>query len=316
MFEHRPVMPREVVEVFAPVPPGVIIDATLGGGGHSAALLDARADCTLLGLDRDADAVAAGRLALARFGDRARVARGDFADLASIARSELQPGDDIVGILFDLGVSSPQLYRAARGFTFREDAPLDMRMDDRQPLTAAEVVNTYDEDELARVIAEYGEERHARRIARRIVAQRPITTTRGLAEAVVESIPAALRRTGRHPARRTFQAIRMEVNRELPNLERGLDEAVHLLTPGGRVAVISYHSLEDRTVKRRFQDASGTAPQVGPLPPLPPETAKPLARLVKRGAWKPSDEEIEENPRARSARLRALERIANPRAAS
>ncbi|MFZ4585440.1 MAG: 16S rRNA (cytosine(1402)-N(4))-methyltransferase RsmH [Acidimicrobiia bacterium] len=315
-FEHRPVMMREVVEVFATVPPGVFIDATLGGGGHAAALLDARVDCTLLGLDRDADALAAAAVTLSRFGDRVRIARGNFAEIAEIARSELQEGDDIVGILFDLGVSSPQLDRAARGFTFREEAPLDMRMDMRQETCAADVVNTYDEEELARIIYEYGEERHSRRIARRIVENRPIQTTRELAEVVVAAIPAALRRTGRHPARRTFQAIRMEVNRELPSLERGLDEAVTLITPGGRVAVISYHSLEDRMVKQHFAEASGTTPYVGPMPPLPVETAEPMARLVKRGAWKPSEEEVVENPRARSARLRALERISETRAAS
>lgn len=310
-FQHRPVMLREVVELLGSVPPGVVIDATLGGGGHLAAILASRADLTGLGIDQDAVAIAAATARLAEFGDRVQLVRGNFSELGDIARTHLLPqGAPIVGILFDLGVSSPQLDRADRGFTFREDAPLDMRMDDRQALTAATVVNTYDAEELEHIIREYGEERFARRIAQRIVAARPLVTTKELADTILAAIPAAARRKGRHPARRTFQAIRMEVNRELESLAAGLDESVHLLAPEGRVLVIAYHSLEDRMVKERFMDFSGTRPS-GPMPPIPVPVDPSLAKLVKRGAWKPTEEEIEANPRARSARLRALQRVAS-----
>jgi 16S rRNA (cytosine1402-N4)-methyltransferase len=309
-FQHRPVMVREVVEWLGSVPAGVVIDTTAGGGGHMAAILDSRADLSVLGIDQDAAAIAAATTRLAPYGDRVTLVRGNFSDLGDIARTHLPEGAPIVGILFDLGVSSPQLDRADRGFTFREDAPLDMRMDDRQATTAADIVNDYDEEDLERVIRDFGEERFARRIARRIVDRRPIMTTKELADAVLSAIPAAARRKGRHPARRTFQAIRMEVNRELESLEAGLDESVHLLAPEGRVLVIAYHSLEDRTVKERFMDWSGTRPS-GPMPPIPVTSPPALAKLVKRGAWKPSAIEIEENPRARSARLRALQRAAS-----
>lgn len=309
-FQHRPVMVREVVELFASVPPGVVIDATAGGGGHMAALLESRADLRVLGIDQDAAALAAAAARLAEFGDRVALVRGNFSDLGTIARTHLSQGEPIVGILFDLGVSSPQLDRPDRGFTFREDAPLDMRMDDRQALTAATVVNTYAVEDLERIVREYGEERFARRIAHQIVAARPLVTTKELADVVLRAIPAAARRRGRHPARRTFQAVRMEVNRELESLEAGLDESVHLLAPEGRVLVIAYHSLEDRLVKERFLDWSGTRPG-GPMPPIPVRPEPELAKLVKRGAWKPTAAEVEENPRARSARLRALQRVAS-----
>ena len=249
-FVHQPVMGREVVELLTPIPPGLIVDATVGGGGHARLVLEARDDVRVLGIDRDPDAVKAARDALAGFGPRARIVRGGFEDLAGIVSTERE--GNIVGILFDLGVSSPQLDRSERGFSYWADAPLDMRMDSAQDLTAAEVLNTYAEEDLAAIIAANGEERFARRVARAIVAARPLRTTGELVDAIRAGIPAAARRRGRHPARRTFQAIRMEVNRELPNLAAGLDESVHLLTPGGRILVIAYHSLEDRLVKRRF----------------------------------------------------------------
>ena len=214
-----------------------------------------------------------------------------------------------MGILMDLGVSSAQLDRPERGFSYRFDAPLDMRMDAKQSLTAAEVVNSYDEPELSAVIAQYGEERFARRIARAIVANRPIRTTRELADVVRDAIPAATRRRGRHPARRTFQAIRMEVNRELPNLADGLDESVHLVGPGGRVLVLAYHSLEDRLVKRTFERWAGRVDDEPAKLPVEP-TRNALVRLVTRRPLRPSTEEIEANPRAESARLRAVERLA------
>jgi 16S rRNA (cytosine1402-N4)-methyltransferase len=301
-------MVREVVELFLPVPAGLVIDATVGGAGHAVAILDARPDLSLLGLDRDADAIAVARSRLARFGDRARVEQSGFEQMAGIAAAS---GDrDVSGVLLDLGVSSHQLDRAERGFSYRFDAPLDMRMDAKQELTAAIVVNEYDEDELADVIRRFGEERFARRVAAEIVAARPLTSTTDLVDAIKRAIPAPARRRGGHPARRTFQAIRMEVNSELPNLAEGLDESVHLLGPGGRVLVLAYHSLEDRLVKQTFARWSGRdddrrAPRK--LPVAPKRNA--IVRLVTRGAQRPSAAEVDANPRAESARLRAAERI-------
>jgi 16S rRNA (cytosine1402-N4)-methyltransferase len=269
-------------------------------------VLDARDDVRVLGIDRDPDAVTAARDALAGYGRRARVERGRFEDLAGIVSTERE--GNIVGILFDLGVSSPQLDTPERGFSYWADAPLDMRMDSAQELTAAEVVNTYSEDDLAAVIAGNGEERFARRIARAIVNDRPLQTTGELVDAIKAGIPAPARRRGRHPARRTFQAIRMEVNRELPNLAAGLDESVHLLTPGGRLLVVAYHSLEDRLVKRRFATWAG---RHDPEPPGMPvaKTRRPLVRLLTRRPRRPGAEEVAENPRAASARLRAVEKL-------
>jgi 16S rRNA (cytosine1402-N4)-methyltransferase len=310
-FQHQPVMAREVLELLAPVPEGIVVDATVGGGGHARLLLEARPDVVLLGIDRDADAVAASRRSLAPFGDRARIVHGGFEDMAAIVRQ--QAGDlasegNIMAILFDLGTSSPQLDRPERGFSYWGEAPLDMRMDAAQDLTAATVVNTYDEDRLAALLAEYGEERFARQIAARIVAARPLQTTSDLVEAVKAAIPARARRRGGHPARRTFQAIRMEVNRELPNLAVGLDESVHLLAPGGRMLVLAYHSLEDRLVKERFTKWSDAGDPV--LPKLPVEPRREgLVRRITRRALRPSSAEVAANPRARSARLRAVERV-------
>jgi 16S rRNA (cytosine1402-N4)-methyltransferase len=306
VFVHRPVMSREVIELLEPVPKGTVVDATVGGGGHARMLLEARPDLRLLGIDRDPDAVAAAGETLAGFGDRVRIVHGGFEDLAEIVGQASE--GDIVGILFDLGVSSPQLDRAERGFSYWSDAPLDMRMDSAQELTAALVVNEYPEGELAHVLSRYGEERFAGRIAREIVAARPVHTTGELVDAIKRGIPAAARRKGGHPARRTFQALRMEVNRELQHLDAGLDESVHLLSANGRMVVLAYHSLEDRMVKQRFADWSGTAP-VGPLPPEPP---KLLTRLLTRKPLRPSDAEVSTNPRAASARLRAVEKRDRP----
>jgi 16S rRNA (cytosine1402-N4)-methyltransferase len=306
-YEHRPVMGRAVVEVFEPVPTGVVVDATVGGGGHARLLLEARPDLTLLGLDRDADAVAAARDGLSDFGDRVRVVHGGFEHLREIVAADGSEGK-IVGILFDLGVSSPQLDRPERGFSYWAEAPLDMRMDGGQHLTAAQIVNTYDEAGLARLLAENGEERFAKRIAARIVAARPLQTTGELVEVVKEAIPAPARRTGGHPARRTFQALRIEVNRELPNLAEGLDESVQLVAPDGRIAVISYHSLEDRIVKARFRSWAAThLPQISR--DLPARAVRPLVRLLGRRPQRPDAQEVASNPRARSARLRAVERL-------
>lgn len=314
-FEHDPVMAREVLELLAPVPGGTVVDATVGGGGHARLLLESRPDVTVLGIDRDADAVAAARERLAPFGDRVHVVHGGFEDVAEIVRSHASAGaggpeseGKIMAILFDLGTSSPQLDRPERGFSYWGEAPLDMRMDAAQELTAETVVNTYPEARLAGVIGDFGEERFARQIASRIVAHRPLHTTADLVDAVKEAIPARARRRGGHPARRTFQAIRMEVNRELPNLADGLDESVHLLAPGGRILVLAYHSLEDRMVKERFAGWAGTRDEQPPGFPVEPERTGIVRRITRR-AVRPRDAEVDANPRARSARLRAVEKL-------
>lgn len=306
-FPHRPVMVDEIVACFAAAPAGLVVDATVGGGGHAVALLDDRADRTVVGLDRDPDAVAAAGRALARYGERARVRRARFDELADVVRSLGE--DEVAGVLFDLGVSSPQLDRAERGFSYRSDAPLDMRMDPDQPRTADDVVNGYDEGELAALLVRYGDERHARRIARAIVAARPIRSTTRLAEVVRDAIPAPARRRGGHPAKRSFQAIRIEVNDELAVLPVALDRAIDLLGPRGRCAVLSYHSGEDRIVKARFRHAETGGCQCPPDLPCGCG-AVPLVRVLRRGGWTPSAAEVAANPRAESARLRAVEKLA------
>ncbi|MDQ3570108.1 MAG: 16S rRNA (cytosine(1402)-N(4))-methyltransferase RsmH [Actinomycetota bacterium] len=302
-FVHHPVMVDEVVALLSAVPPGVVVDATIGGGGHARALLEATVALRVVGMDRDADAVAAARQSLADYGDRAAVHHARFDRL-----SELVPGP-LSGALFDLGVSSPQLDRAGRGFSYRAEGPLDMRMDRSEGRTAADVVNSEDEATLAGLVAASGERRFARRIARRIVEARPMATTAELAEVVRNAIPAAARRSGGHPARRAFQAIRMVVNDELELLGPALDAAIALLVPGGRCVVLAYHSGEDRIVKERFAVAASggcTCP-----PQLPCVCgAVPKVRLLNRGARKPSAAEVAANPRAESARLRACERLA------
>jgi 16S rRNA (cytosine1402-N4)-methyltransferase len=305
-FDHRPVMVDEVVELFSPVPDGWLMDCTVGGGGHARALLEAFPHHRLLGLDRDDDALGAAARSLAEFGDRARLRKARFDQLAVVARSEGIAA--VSGVLFDLGVSSYQLDEPSRGFSYRHDAPLDMRMDRSERTSAADVVNDYDEQRLADVLVRYGDERFAARIASAIVAARPIRSTGELADIVRSAIPAPARRRGGHPAKRTFQAIRIEVNDELTVLVEALDEAIELLVPGGRCVVLSYHSGEDRLVKERFRlaDTGGcTCP-----PGLPCACgAEPEARLVRRGARKPGPAETAANPRAESARLRAVEKL-------
>jgi 16S rRNA (cytosine1402-N4)-methyltransferase len=310
-FSHLPVMAREVVELLLPVPDGLIVDCTVGGAGHARVLLDARPDIRLLGIDRDADAVAVARLRLEPYGDRAQVVNGGFEGLAELVEAHSR-GDRVMGILMDLGVSSPQLDRPERGFSYRFDAPLDMRMDARQTLTAADVVNGYDLEDLIEIISGNGEERYARRIARGIVAARPLDTTRELVDVIRASIPAAQRRRG-HPARRTFQAIRMEVNRELPNLADGLDESVHLVGPGGRILVLAYHSLEDRIVKERMRAWADEGAVSHEEARLPVERQRhPIVRVLTRRPLRPEDGEVLDNPRAESARLRACELLTEP----
>jgi 16S rRNA (cytosine1402-N4)-methyltransferase len=306
-FGHRPVMVEEVVGLLTPVPPGTVVDATVGGGGHARALLDAADHVALLGLDRDPVAVAAASRALAPFGARAKVRRARFDALADVARDEGLVA--LSGVLFDLGVSSAQLDHPERGFSHRGEGPLDMRMDPDEPRTAADVVNTLPEADLAWLMRTYGDERHAARIARAIVAARPLRTTAELADVVRDAIPAPARRRGGHPARRTFQAVRIEVNQELTVLPGALDAAVDLLAPGGRCVVLAYHSGEDRIVKDRFREAASGGCT---CPPGLPCTcgAQPKVRLLRRGARKPSRDEVAANPRAGSARLRAVEKLA------
>ena len=295
-------------------PPGLVLDATLGGAGHARALLEANPGITLLGIDRDPIAVAAATGELAVFGRRAVIRRSRFDSLGEIVREvqdELGTPDDqrgLTGVLFDLGVSSPQLDVAERGFSYRRDAPLDMRMDPTVGRTGADVVNASDEDTLVQLFADNGETRFARRIARAIIAARPITTTGQLADVVRAAIPAATRRTGGHPARRVFQAIRIAVNEELDQLHTGLDAALGLLRPGGRCVVISYHSGEDRLVKATFTSAATDDCHCPPGLPCVCG-ADPQFRLVHRGSRRPTDEEIARNRRSEAARLRVVERL-------
>ncbi len=303
-FSHVPVMLDRVVELLREAPAGLYVDATLGGGGHAAAVLAANPGLRLLGLDRDDAAIAAARLRLAPFGDRVEIVRTGFDRLADVVRERTDEGASAV--LMDLGVSSPQLDVAERGFSYRSAAPLDMRMDRRQSFSALDVVNDYSYAELVRVIRDFGEERYASRIARAVVEARPLADTEQLAEIVRDAIPAPARRTGGHPAKRTFQAIRMEVNHELEQLADALDGALSVLAPGGRMVVMSYHSLEDRLVKSTLRDAESggcVCPQTLPCVC----GAEPTVRLLKRGAWTASAEEVAANRRAESVRLRAVE---------
>ena len=305
-YSHRPVMVDEVVDAFRPVPDGLLVDATVGGGGHTAALLDAHPGWHAVGIDRDPAALDAARQTLARFGSRVRLAQARFDAVGEVVGAE-----PVTGLLFDLGVSSPQLDVADRGFSYRHPGPLDMRMGADQPLTAADVVNGYPAERLAALFRENGEHRFAMRIARAIVNARPLGRTDELAEVVRAAIPAPARRHGGHPARRVFQAIRIEVNGELAALEAALPVALELLVPGGRLAVISYHSGEDRIVKTAFVSAATGGCT---CPPGLPCTcgAAPVHRLVFRGARRPSAAEIAANHRAESARLRVIERTGAP----
>jgi 16S rRNA (cytosine1402-N4)-methyltransferase len=314
-FRHQPVLVERIVELFGPVPPGWVVDATVGGGGHASALLAAHQHLRVLGLDQDSDALAAASARLEPFGDRVRLHRTRFDALDdTVEQLDAKP---VSGVLFDLGVSSPQLDRADRGFSYWHEGPLDMRMDQRQSRTAAEVVNETDEQELAGLLRTYGDERYARRIAKAIVAARPVATTTELAEIVRSAIPAPARRTGGHPAKRSFQAIRIAVNAELDVLASAIDAGIDALQPGGRCAVLSYHSGEDRIVKARLRHAATggwTRSPYGPKHLPPPSGVHPTVRLLKAGSWTPPDDEVAANPRASSARLRAAEKLERPAA--
>ncbi|HEY5050576.1 MAG TPA: 16S rRNA (cytosine(1402)-N(4))-methyltransferase RsmH [Acidothermaceae bacterium] len=306
-----PVLLGRVLELLAPVltaPGAVVVDATLGMGGHAEALLVAHPQARLIGIDRDTDALALATARLAPFETRITLVHAVYDQLPVVLEELGLSAVD--GILFDLGVSSLQLDETERGFSYAHDAPLDMRMDRTTGKTAADVVNTYSAAEIAQVLRVYGEERFASRIANAIVQERtrqPLVSASRLAELVRDSIPAATRRTGGHPAKRTFQALRIEVNAELTALERAVPAAVAAVRVGGRVVVLSYQSLEDRLVKQVFAaGAASTSPSQ--LPVELPDHA-PRLRLLTRGADQASATEVAANPRAASVRLRAIERI-------
>lgn len=298
---HVPVLKQAVVEFLQPRPGGLYVDATVGAGGHARAILEAAPSARLIGFDRDPYALAVARDALADFGDAVRLLYANFSELeAKLRELRLGPVD---GILFDLGVSSLQLSTPNRGFTYQDpDAPLDMRMDPRLPHTAGDLLNTCSQAELTRIFRELGEERWAARVARLVVERRqaePFTRSGQLVECIKRAIPAPARRRGGHPARRIFQALRMAVNDELGQLSAALPQALRSLAPGGRIVVISFHSLEDRLVKQTLARAAKAGDPVS-------------VRLLVKKAVRPGPDEVAANPRARSARLRAAEKVWQP----
>ena len=309
---HIPVLQDRVIALLAPAleaPGAVLVDATLGLGGHAEHALTSFPGLHLVGLDRDPEALRLSGERLAPFSGRTTLVHAVYDELpdvlADLGLHEIQ------GILFDLGVSSMQLDQADRGFAYSQDAPLDMRMDPTTGLTAADVLNTYSAADLARILRQYGEERFASRIAARVVVERkvqPFTTSARLVELIRESIPAAARRTGGNPAKRTFQALRIEVNGELDALRRAIPAALDSLAVGGRIVVMSYQSLEDRIVKHAL--AVGAHPDVPVGLPIVPDHLLPWLRLLTRGAEVADDDEIAANPRAASVRVRAAERLA------
>lgn len=309
-FSHRPVLLRECLEGLAIRPDGIYVDGTAGGAGHSFEIASLLSDQgRLIALDQDETAVKVATERLSVFGKRAQVVHSNFRELDSVCR--MLGVDRIDGLLLDLGVSSYQLDTAERGFSYQADAPLDMRMDENGPLTAKEVVNQYPEERLRNILWQYGEERFAPRIASAIVRAResaPILTTGELVKIIKGAIPVAAREGGHHPAKRSFQAIRIEVNGELDVIEPTIRAAAAKLAPGGRIAIITFHSLEDRIVKQTFSDLSSgcTCP---PGFPVCVCGKKPVLKLVCHKPITASVQELEENPRSRSAKLRIAEKI-------
>jgi len=299
---HAPVLLAEVLEALQPRDGGRYVDGTFGGGGYTRAILDA-ADCKVVAIDRDPDAIARGQKLVAEYEGRLELVQGNFSEMDNLVDGKAD------GVVLDLGVSSFQLDQADRGFSFRFDAPLDMRMS-KSGSTAADVVNTASEAELARIISTLGEERYARRIAKAIVAARPIERTTQLADIVSRTLGPAAMRHPIHPATRTFQALRLHVNDELGELERGLEAAQRTLAPNGRLVVVSFHSLEDRIVKRFLVERSDREPRASRHAPETTNEKRAQFRLIETKAKKPGDAELAANPRARSARLRAAERLA------
>ena len=308
-FSHQPVLLQETIENLKIKPEGIYVDGTIGGAGHAEEVCKRLSGSgRLIGIDQDADAIEAARSRLIQYKERVTILRGNYCNLTEMLEQEgIQSVD---GILLDLGVSSHQLDDAERGFTYREDVPLDMRMDRRQALSAREVVNDYDERELYRIIRDYGEERYAQNIARHICRSRqeqPIVTTGQLTEIIRASIPAKARAAGGHPAKRTFQAIRIEVNRELEVLQDSLEGMIDFLNDRGRICVITFHSLEDRIVKNIFRKAENpcTCP---PDFPVCVCGKKPKGIVVTRKPVVPSEEEMKTNTRSKSSKLRVFER--------
>ena len=309
---HTPVLLERCLTLLAPAiskPGAIVVDATLGLGGHSEAMLQRFPDVTLVGIDRDPRALERSRQRLSSFAGRTHLVHAVYDEIPEVLAELGMPGAD--GVLFDLGVSSMQLDEAERGFAYSQDAPLDMRMNPDDATTAADVLNTYSVPQLAEILRKYGEEKFALQIARRIVADRerqPFTTSARLVDLIRDVIPAPARRTGGNPAKRTFQALRIEVNAELAVLERAIPAALDALRVHGRIVVMSYQSLEDKIVKRAF--AERTTLHVPADLPVVPASAQPKFTLVTRGSEAPTDAEIAENPRAASARLRCIERVA------
>ncbi len=307
-YGHKPVLLEECLQALAICPDGCYLDGTLGRAGHSLAILRRLTTGRLVGIDRDMAAIGAARERLADFQDRVTLVHGNFRDLGRILQ-ETGTGP-LDGMLFDLGVSSPQLDEARRGFSYMQDAPLDMRMDESEALSAADIVNTWSQEELRRVLYEYGEERYAPRIAQAIVRRRgdrPIETTGELVEVIRSAMPAAALREKQHPAKRSFQALRIAVNGELEALPPMLAAAADGLKPGGRLAVITFHSLEDRIVKQTLRELA-TGCTCPPQFPVCVCGKKPRLKLITRKPVTPGPEELAENPRARSAKLRVAER--------
>ena len=311
-YGHRPVLLAECLEALAIRPGGTYVDGTLGRAGHARAVLERLGSGRLIGIDRDRAAIEAARERLAPFGERFAAVHGDFRDLGAILRDLGVGGVD--GMLFDLGVSSPQLDEPRRGFSYMHDAPLDMRMDESAALSAREVVNTWSAEELRRILCEYGEERYAPQIARAIVRrreERAIETTGELVEVIRAAMPPPALREKQHPAKRSFQAIRIAVNGELEALPPMLEAAVGALNPGGRLAVITFHSLEDRIVKQAMRELA-TGCTCPPEFPVCVCGKKPKLRLINRKPIVSGPAELSENPRARSAKLRVAERTEYP----
>jgi len=308
-FKHIPIMLNQVIEGLDIKPNGIYVDGTLGGGGHSYEIAKRLVnDGKLIGIDQDEAAIKAAGARLSEFSDRVTIVRSNYAQMVSVLQS--LGIEQVDGILLDLGVSSHQLDNAERGFSYMEDAPLDMRMDRRQEKTARDIVNYYSQAELTRIIREYGEDKFAAKIAAKIMASRenkPIETTGELAEIIKSAIPMKYRLTGGHPAKRTFQAIRIELNRELGVLEESIEGMLDILSDGGRMAVITFHSLEDRIVKTAFRKAESpcTCPSDFPICVC---GKKSKGFVVSRKPVVPSDEEMERNPRAKSSKLRIFVR--------
>lgn len=309
-FNHRSVLLDEVIEGLAIKPDGIYVDGTLGGAGHAGVVCSKLgAAGRLIGIDQDADAIAVSRERLKPYGEKATIVRSNYSDMVNVLHG--LGIDRVDGITLDLGVSSFQLDTTERGFSYRFDAPLDMRMDNRQELSASVVINEYTESELYHIIRDYGEDRFAKNIAKNIVQERekePILTTGRLAEIVSYSIPMKIKKQGGHPAKRTFQAIRIEVNHELDVLERNISDMINLLNPGGRFCIITFHSLEDRIVKKAFRKAQDpcTCPPDFPVCVCGKESR---GKQVTRKPILPSAEEMEENSRSKSAKLRIFEHI-------